>query len=294
MSHIIVVAVDGSPPGDRAVELLAGYAGEPSQADALAINVQTRPLAIWPEASIDVRSIEDALMATGREIANRAAARLRAAGLNAESVVRLGFPAEAIGREAQSRGAALVVVGTRGHGAVRGFALGSVAMRVAHAGPVPVCLVRPEAKLPAELGRRLRVMLPLDGSDTALRAARFLASARGWMGELDVQIVYVQQPLTVLEAVLPPHNDVMKQWSTEAGEAAARPARELLAKEGIRNHLHLTVGDPAEEIPHLASETGCELVVMGTRGRGAGHHALIGSVALKVVAHAAMPVIVVK
>jgi nucleotide-binding universal stress UspA family protein len=45
---------------------------------------------------------------------------------------------------------------------------------------------------------------------------------------------------------------------------------------------------------HLAAETGCELVVMGTRGLGAAHYALIGSVALKVAAHAAMPVILVR
>jgi nucleotide-binding universal stress UspA family protein len=294
VSHTIVAAVDGGPAADRAVGLLAGFRGESSRIVVVVTNVQTRPLAVWPEASIDVRAIEDALIANGREVVERSVVRLRGSGLHAESAVRLGLGADAIVREAQSRGAEVIVMGTRGHGMVRGFAVGSVAMRVAHASPVPVCLVRPEATLPAQLGRAVRVMLPLDGSGTALQAANVLVSAQPWLGKLDVQIAYVQQPLTLLETILPPHNDVIEQWSTQAGESAARQARELFAKEGIQHHLHLTVGDPAEEIVHLAAETGCELVVMGTRGLGAAHHAFIGSVALKVAAHAAMPVVLVK
>jgi len=184
-----------------------------------------------------------------------------------------------------------VLMGTRGHGMVHGFAFGSVAMRVAHGGSVPVCLVQPQAKLPAQLGKRLRVLLALDGSEPAQRAARLLAGWRAWLGELDVQMVWVQQPLTYLETVMPPHDDVIGQWSTRAGEEATAPARELLKKAGIRHHLHLTVGEPAPEIVHLAASTGCELLVLGTRGRGAAHHALIGSVALNAAAHASIPVI---
>jgi nucleotide-binding universal stress UspA family protein len=137
-------------------------------------------------------------------------------------------------------------------------------------------------------------LLAIDGSDPARRAAAALASWRSWLGELDVQIAFVQQPLTYLETVLPPHDDVIGQWSTEMGENAARPARELLAAAKIPNHLHLTLGDAATEIVHLVEQTGCELVVLGTRGLGAAHHAFIGSVALKVAAHAAVPAVLAK
>ncbi len=165
---------------------------------------------------------------------------------------------------------------------------------MAHASQIPLCLVRGESKLPAKLGSGIRAMLAIDGSEAALRAARALASWRSWLGELDVQIVYVQQPLTFLETVLPPHDDVIQQWSTRAGEDATRAVRELFAREGIQTHLHLAIGDPAREIVHFATETGCELLVMGTRGLGAAHHALVGSVALKAAAHAAVPVVLVK
>ena len=188
----------------------------------------------------------------------------------------------------------MIVMGTRGHGAIRGFALGSVAMRVAHASPLPVCLVRAESRLPAQLGRALRVMLAVDGSAPALRAAQVLVAWRDWLGELDVQIAYVQQPLSYLEAVLPPHDDVIQQWSTQAGESATQAVRDLFAREGVRHHLHLSVGDAAAELVHLATQASCELLVLGTRGLGAAHHAFVGSVALKAAAHAAMPVMLVK
>lgn len=291
---MILLAVDGTPSSARAAELLEGYRGEADRPKVVVLNVQSRPVDLWPDAPIDVRAVESALLASGQRVADSVTARMRAAGLQAESAVRLGFAAGAILREAQSSGAGMILMGTRGHGVFHGFALGSVAMRVAHASAIPVCLVRPEAKLPERLGRSLRVLLAMDGSEPALRAARLLASWRGWLGDLDVQIVYAQPPLSYLETVLPPHGDVIRQWSTQEGESATQAARELFAKEGIRNHLHLTLGDAATEIIHSASDTKCELLVLGTRGLGAAHHALIGSVALKAAAHAAMPVVLVK
>ena len=46
-------------------------------------------------------------------------------------------------------------------------------------------------------------------------------------------------------------------------------------------------------LPGMAGGLGSELIVMGTRGLGAVHHALIGSVALKVAHASAVPVILV-
>ncbi|MDQ5847519.1 MAG: universal stress protein [Pseudomonadota bacterium] len=290
----MLLAVDGSPSADRATEFVAAYRGERSRLAPVVLNVQAPPVMLWPEAALDARAVEGVLLESGQTLADAAARRLADAGLRPQRAVRLGLPANGILREAEARGAELIVMGTRGHGVVHGFALGSVAMRVAHGGATPVCLVQPESKLPAELGRRLRVMLALDGSEPALRAAQNLAAWRDWLGELDVQIVHVQQPLTFLETVLPPHRDVIEQWSTREGDEATQAARSLLADAGIRHHLHLSIGNTSQEIALLAEETKSELLVLGTRGRGAAHHALIGSIALKAVAASGVPVLLVK
>jgi len=289
----IVLAVDGTPASDRAVELLVSYRADASRLRVAVTNVQSRPIAMWPQAAVDPGAIESALLAAGHDITEKAVSRLRGSGASAESAVRLGFAADGIVREAASCNAQMILMGTRGHGALGGYAIGSVALRVTHANAVPVCLVRSESRLPAQLGRAVRVMLAADGSEPAMRAAEALASWQDWLGKLDVQIVYVQQPLTLLEAVLPPHDDVIEQWSTRAGEDATQPVRELFSRRGIPAHLHLTTGDPAREIVYLAAQTGSELLVMGTRGMGAAHHALVGSVVLKAAVHSAVPVVLV-
>jgi nucleotide-binding universal stress UspA family protein len=267
----LLVAFDGSPAARRAVELLAGYAGDPAALSVTLVNVR-------PQSTDD-----------GRSLLKPALEQLAAAGFAADAEVRVGPAAPAI----LGLNAELIVMGTRGEGALQGFALGSVALRVAHGGGPPVLLVKPQDQLPATLGKRVKVLLAMDGSEPAMRAAARLAAWRGWLGEIDVHLVYVQEPLTVLQAMLPPHDDVVNQWSTKEGENAAQQARALFSKAGIAHHLHLTVGDPARELMVLAQQTGADFVALGTRGRGAAHHALLGSVALKTAVLSGVPVLLV-
>ena len=294
MSETLLVAVDSSASSAKALDLVAGYRG-PSSALAVAlINAQERPAFVGPDIPIDMTRVENALRSAGREIIARATERLRTTGLAVTGNVRVAPVVQAIADEAHDKHASLVLLGTRGHGALHGFALGSVALRVAHSSPVPTCLVHPECALPAALGERLRVLLAVDGSAPSVRAARRLAAWRRWLGELDVHLVFVQQPLGFLATLLPPHDDVRNEWTTRAAENAARAARQALSKAGVSPHLHITYGDPAEEIAHLAAHTGAELIALGTRGLGAAHHALIGSVALKSAVKASVPVMLVR
>ena len=55
----------------------------------------------------------------------------------------------------------------------------------------------------------------------------------------------------------------------------------------------LRMGAPWQELLGVLSETGADLVVMGTHGRKGVAHALIGSVAEKVVRMAKVPVLTV-
>ena len=286
----LLLPFDGSPAAARAVELLASYRAERSALTLHVFNVQARPIKLWPEAALDMHLVEAALIESGRGTIKPAIERLAATGMHVHSAVRLGFTAQTILSEARRQKAEAIVMGTRGHGALQGFALGSVALRVAHGGAAPLILVKPDDRLPVNLGKQLRVLLAIDGSEPALHAAERLVTWRAWLGELEVHLVHVQEPLTWLEAVLPPHDDVIRQWSAAAGEAATQAARALFTRAGIVHHLHLAAGDAPQEIARLAGHTNAELVALGTRGMGLAHHAFIGSVALKTAALSPVPV----
>jgi nucleotide-binding universal stress UspA family protein len=285
MTLSLLLPYDGSPAARRAAALLAGYGGA-SAPSMIALNVQARPVRAWPEG-IDMDLLEGALVKEGQKVL----ARLRGAGLDKQ--VRLGPAAQVICDEAAARAVDAIAMGTRGAGPLRGFALGSVALRVAQSGVAPTLLVKKDSRLPAAFGASLKVLLATDGSEPCVRAAQLLARWKAWLGELDVQMVHVQAPLTMLAAILPPHDDVAAQWSDAEGRAASEALTEIFQRENIKSHLHLSAGEPAPEIAALADQEACELVVMGTRGRGAAHHALVGSVAMKVAAIARVPVLLV-
>ena len=205
--------------------------------------------------------------------------------------MRIGVPAQAILDEAAARRADLIVMGTRGRGGLS--ALGSVAMRVAHGSHLPTILVRHDARLPAELGLRVRALVPVDGSDHALKAAARLAGWSDWLGTTGADLLYVQPPLPLIQALVPPHDDVVEHWGGRESEQATRGAREVLTRNAIEHQVHSVAGEPAQRIAQLAAEMGSDLVVMGTRGLGAAHHALLGSVALKVAELSPVPVALV-
>lgn len=293
MPATIVAAVDNSPASLRAARLLAGYQGERSRLAVVALNVQCRPFTLWPGPAIDPGAVDAALLREGKLQLEPARALLAEAGLEPQAVVRLSIPAEAIAEEGTRRGAAAIVMGTRGHGALSGFALGSVAMRVAHRAQVPTLLVQPDTVLPGALGSSVRVLVPLDGSAHATRAVSQLLSWGAWLGEMQLDLVNVRPGPAPWDSLLPVDRGVLDDWDSRQAEQATRDARALLHIARLGYQLHEVAGEPAAQIARLACELGSDLIVMGTRGLGAVHHALVGSVALKAAHASPVPVALV-
>jgi nucleotide-binding universal stress UspA family protein len=152
----ILLAVDGTPASDRAIALLARHRADPAAIRVVVLNVQALPPVMWPEGALDVPFVESALRASGEKLAEEAAAPLRASGLRVEARVRIGVGAEAILQEAQSSGASLIVLGTRGHGTLCGFAgLGRPSYRVAAPNRRPIRPVSAIAAAPQNATRAL-------------------------------------------------------------------------------------------------------------------------------------------
>ena len=137
----IVVAVDGSPSADRALDYAARLAGE-SRGSIIAVHVIEL---IAGRGAGPVHANEDEL----KEQVTSQVARLKQDGLHADLQLvssMTGGPAHAIAQVAQREGADVIITGTRGHTPLAGVFLGSVAQRLMHIAPCPVLVVPAEVR----------------------------------------------------------------------------------------------------------------------------------------------------
>jgi nucleotide-binding universal stress UspA family protein len=141
----------------------------------------------------------------------------------------------------------------------------------------------------------MKILIPIDGSENALRAVRQVLDNRGWYREaLEIHLVNVQLPVAsgAVRMFIP--QDQLREYYDDEGQKALQAAKDLLQQSGVPFHCRVGVGDPAPTIVHYCTEQGCELIAMGTRGLGALGNVLIGSIATKVIHLAHVPVLLVK
>jgi len=140
----ILLATDGSEHGKRSIEevlKLSATMSTPAQMHVL--NVQESPVVYGTaEVYLPYEKAEQLVKAAGQKIADDTAAALRNAGLEASAEVAVGPVAPTIVRRARELGCDLIVMGTRGMGAIGNLVLGSVATKVINLSDIPVMLVR--------------------------------------------------------------------------------------------------------------------------------------------------------
>jgi nucleotide-binding universal stress UspA family protein len=122
-----------------------------------------------------------------------------------------------------------------------------------------------------------KILVGLDGSEGALRAAR-LGAELATRFEARLVLVYVVPPVA-----LPPDAHGAEVGILEgvrrAGEQILAQAREQLSAPGLALETRVEFGGPAETLADLAAAEHADLVVVGSRGRGAVARVLLGSVA---------------
>jgi len=163
----LVCGVDDSPHAPDVVAVAAGL----SERLGLRLHLV---LSAHPNVFLDGGRARDALL-RGQQLLDRLGAKDRPE----DRVVELGDPAEVL-RAVLDEGAALAVVGSRGHGPGAAAFLGSVSNALARTSPCPVIVVPPGAAI--EIAAEPTVVCGVDGSRAAagaLERAAALASALG-------------------------------------------------------------------------------------------------------------------
>ncbi len=145
MYQRILVAVDGSATSDLALDEAAKLARDQRAAVRLVHALDQAALVL--DTPYVLQEFLDAARKAGEEILERGKARMKAAGIDAETrlagVEAFGERIAAlISAEAVAWPADLIVIGTHGRRGFSSVLMGSVAMGVVRTAPVPVLLVR--------------------------------------------------------------------------------------------------------------------------------------------------------
>ena len=96
---------------------------------------------VSPLGGGDVRDFKAEVERVGNHAISRAVADLEAAGIETESRIASGKPADVLVQVAQEVGADAIVVGTVGESPISGAILGSVVLRLVQRSPVPILVV---------------------------------------------------------------------------------------------------------------------------------------------------------
>lgn len=254
----ILLATDGSPSAQAAIDLVAG-----------------RPWA--PEAVVRLVAVDDAYGEDRAELeahVEAAATQLRAAALEVETAIWSGRAASVLLSDANVWAADLVVVGSRGRGRIESLVLGSVSAEIVERARASVLVVRRP--------RIDRLLIAVDGSPASRAVAPFLCTT-GAFEHVPALVVSVSRNAEPW----PPNLDLM------AARAATRAADQL-GRCGLQARRELLVGEPAATIVRCASDEHADLIALGSRGLSRMRRLLLGSVARNVTWSADGNVLIVR
>lgn len=291
----IVVGIDGSAGARQA---LAWALAEAARRGADAEVVSAFPVDFsWTDPTLlDDRRI-DRIRADTEQRARALVDQVRhapdlvtlpgAADLRVDVLVCAGPPAAHLVH--RSEGAALLVVGSRGRGAVRSAVAGSVALHCAAHARCPVVVVHP---MQAPATEPPRVVAGLDDSAEG-RAA--LAAAAALAGRLDARVdavVAYEAPnyWSDLYAVLAPPPGETRTHASARGAALVREVLGPDAEERGAVRVVAVEGHPGQVLVREAE--GALLLAVGSRSSHQLQGLALGSVALHCVVHAPGPVLV--
>ncbi|GAB4358360.1 MAG: universal stress protein [Immundisolibacter sp.] len=141
----------------------------------------------------------------------------------------------------------------------------------------------------------MKILLAVDGSQPALRAARHVVAMGAYLTRPpNVLLVNVQPPVASGLVRRFVSQEALDAYYRDEARDALDAARQVLASGGVTARSHVLVGDVAQTIAEFAAGQGCEQIVMGTRGLGGLKGALLGSVATAVLHLTELPVLLVK
>jgi nucleotide-binding universal stress UspA family protein len=274
----IVVPTDFSPLAEAAAAR-AAYLARLDGAAIHLVHAMGVPMIVGTAYEISIpTAVWDDLRRTAREQLDQARKSIEASGVQTVTarISDVIDPAGAISEAVKELSPELVVMGTHGRGGIQRAFLGSVAERALRTVDRPILAVKEDLET---AGKPIaKILLAVDfspHSDRAIEVAAGLAKRLS----ASVDVIHAFD----LPAHFNPYLSsvgVELERRVEADVSKQLDAiRERLEKDQIRAQAYFRQGRPEIVIADAARQIGCQLIVMGTRGRSGLSHVLLGSVA---------------
>lgn len=139
-----------------------------------------------------------------------------------------------------------------------------------------------------------RILLATDFSACSAQATEYATTLAKQSGATVVLTHVYTAPVVYLPEGMWTMPGADAETRRQLNEALEKGAAALKAAGVPAVDTVLIDGLPGQEIPRLAADRACDLIVIGTHGRGGVSHFLLGSVAEKVVRKAHCPVLTVR
>lgn len=282
----ILIATDGSEASEKAADFgmeTLRFGGAKAYAVYVIDTSSYGSVPIDERRSKKIQQLEE----IGHKAVSYVEGKAKTAGMEVESIVLKGNPAEEIVDFAEEQRVDMIVAGSLGKSGIERFMLGSVSEKVVRRAKIPVLVVRKQK----EEKLQKQILIATDGSKATEKAVDFgieIAKLNG----AKVYAVHVIDPI---------FNDLMEEaWAANAYEQFKKIGREAISyveekakAVGVEVESIVLEGNPAAEIVDFAEEQGVDMIVVGSLGKSGYEQFAIGSVSAKVLRNAKVPVLVV-
>jgi nucleotide-binding universal stress UspA family protein len=140
----------------------------------------------------------------------------------------------------------------------------------------------------------MKILVPVDGSSASLDAVQHALELLRQGLNASLVLANVQEPASLWELLRVHDAEAIEAISRSAGEHSLQDAAAMCAAAGADFVQAFASGEPAVVLHDIAEEQGCDLVVMGARGKGETPGTRLGSVAHALLHDAALPVTIVR
>ena len=134
-----------------------------------------------------------------------------------------------------------------------------------------------------------RILVPVDFSEHSQKALRYALAFAAQFGAEVALVHIVEQMVYPGDWMYPPL--AVTDFSTEKRAEMIKRLRALDAESGVKTQHVVRVGRAWQEVIEVAREQKADMIILATHGYTGLKHALLGSVAEKIVRHAPCPVL---